>query len=218
MVEDCLHMVAAHELRNSFPVDSLLQGLESPSNCREMLYPGAHSDVGGGYRPGEGARSRTNGSLLSMIPLRVMREQAIQAGVPLGNGLNSQDFAEDAASKESFELLHQRFTGYMNAVGWGEQSLGAGVLAHMKRYYQWRFHRITRDRNDRAARRPTKDETLLREFQTGGRPNSRACPRTRKRSNESTSPKRNGPVSCTIHSAPSVVSNSCRRNNSWPTP
>ena len=165
MVEDCLHMVAAHELRNSFPVDSLLQGSEYPANCREMLYPGAHSDVGGGYRPGEGARSRTNGSLLSMIPLRVMRDQAIQAGVPLVKVPNDQDFAEDTASKESFELLHQRFCGYMNAVGWSEQPLGVGVLAHMKRYYQWRFHRIARDKKDRESRRPTKDEALLSEFQ-----------------------------------------------------
>jgi hypothetical protein len=118
MVEDCLHMVAAHEIRNSFPLDSVAQGAVYPSNCREMVYPGAHSDVGGGYRAGEGARSRSTGALLSMIPLRVMRAQAIQAGVPLDDSLNPQDFAEDAASKESFDLLHQRFTRYMDIVGW----------------------------------------------------------------------------------------------------
>ncbi|MFY0583563.1 hypothetical protein ACN28S_63020 [Cystobacter fuscus] len=47
-------MIAAHEIRNSFPVDSVLQGNSYPKNCREMVYPGAHSDVGGGYRRGEG--------------------------------------------------------------------------------------------------------------------------------------------------------------------
>ncbi|WP_395853406.1 T6SS phospholipase effector Tle1-like catalytic domain-containing protein [Cystobacter fuscus] len=167
MVEDCLHMVAAHEVRNSFPVDSVLQGQSYPSNCREMVYPGAHSDVGGGYRVGEGGRSRSTGSLLSMIPLRVMRAQAIQAGVPLDDSVNAQDFAEDSASRESFDLLHQRFTTYMNTVGWGDEPLGKVILAHMERYFQWRFHKIARDQKDRSAGRPTKDEALLRQFQGG---------------------------------------------------
>jgi hypothetical protein len=168
MVEDCLHMMAAHEIRNSFPVDSVLQGLKYPSNCREMVYPGAHSDVGGGYRRGEGARSRTNGSLLSMIPLRAMRDEALKAGVPLRTDIpNNEDFAEDPASKDAFQLLCQRFTGYMNASGWGGKPVGTLVLSHMKRYYQWRFHRIARDQKDRKAGRPTKDEALLREFEGG---------------------------------------------------
>ncbi|WP_395842894.1 T6SS phospholipase effector Tle1-like catalytic domain-containing protein [Cystobacter fuscus] len=167
MVEDCLHMVAAHEVRNSFPVDSILQGQRYPSNCREMVYPGAHSDVGGGYRVGEGARSRSTGALLSMIPLRVMRAQAIQAGVPLDDSVNAQDFAEDSASREPFDLLHQRFTAYMNAAGWGGEPLGKVILANMERYFQWRFHKIARDQKDRDAGRPTKDEALLHPFKGG---------------------------------------------------
>ncbi|REG31052.1 putative alpha/beta hydrolase family protein DUF2235 [Archangium gephyra] len=166
MVEDCLHMVAAHEVRNSFPVDSLLQGLRYAPNCREMLYPGVHSNVGGGYRPGEGARSRTNGALLSMIPLRTMRHEALRAGVPLRtDSSNNAEFAEDSGSKDAFELLCQRFSGYMSAVASGRQPLGSLVLSHMELYYQWRFHRIARDKKDRKAGRPTKDEALLREFQ-----------------------------------------------------
>ena len=168
MVEDCLHMVAAHEIRNSFPVDSTLQGLHYPPNCREMVYPGAHSNVGGGYRPGEGARSRTNGALLSMLPVRAMRNEALRAGVPLRTDIsNNADFAEDPGSKDAFELLCQRFSGYMSAAASGRQPLGSLVLSHMERYYQWRFHRIARDKKDRKADRPTKDEVLLREFQGG---------------------------------------------------
>ncbi|WP_407653869.1 T6SS phospholipase effector Tle1-like catalytic domain-containing protein [Archangium lipolyticum] len=168
MVEDCLHMMAAHEIRNSFPVDSVLQGLHYPSNCREMVYPGAHSDVGGGYRRGEGARSRTYGSLLSMIPLRAMRDEALRAGVPLRTDIpNNEDFAEDPGSRDAFQLLCQRFNGYMNASGWGGKPVGTLVLSHMKLYYQWRFHRIARDQKDRKAGRPTKDEALLREFEGG---------------------------------------------------
>lgn len=167
MVEDCLHLVAGHEIRNSFPVDSLLEGLHYPHNCREMVYPGAHSNVGGGYRPGEGARSRSSGALLSMIPLRVMRAQAIQAGVPLRHVPQDPNFAEDAGNQEAFALLQQRFTAYMDKAGWGEQPLGTQVLSHMKLYYQWRFHRLVRDSQDRAAGRPTKDQSLLGAFERG---------------------------------------------------
>ncbi|KAG1085887.1 hypothetical protein G6F57_019154 [Rhizopus arrhizus] len=46
-VRRCVHMVAAHEVRGSFPVD-LVDG----ANCEQIIYPGVHSDVGGGYTPG----------------------------------------------------------------------------------------------------------------------------------------------------------------------
>ena len=49
-VELAVHYVAAHEIRNSFPVDSVCDGGRKPGNCKEMVYPGVHSDVGGGYR------------------------------------------------------------------------------------------------------------------------------------------------------------------------
>jgi Uncharacterized alpha/beta hydrolase domain (DUF2235) len=83
MVERCFHMVAVHEIRNSFPLDSVRQGNTYPKNCYELVFPGAHSDVGGGYRKGEGARNTVSGSFLSLLPLRTMRAEAIRAGVPL---------------------------------------------------------------------------------------------------------------------------------------
>lgn len=170
MVENCLHMVAAHEIRNSFPVDSLLQGQHYPRGCREMVYPGAHSDVGGGYRPGEGARSPTPGSLLSLLPLRAMRNEAIKAGVPLLKALPTEtlrrDFAEDSASKADFETLSRRFTRYMQTAGWGGKPLGAMVLAHMRLYYQWRFQRIRRNLAARGEGRDTPDQAALRRFES----------------------------------------------------
>lgn len=167
MVEDCLHMVAAHEIRNSFPVDSVLQGLHYPRNCRERVYPGAHSDVGGGYRRGEGARSPSQGSLLSLIPLRHMRAEAIAAGVPLVpqmrlNVLKS-DFAEDPASKAAFETLCRRFDLYMKATGPAEQSVGSAVLSHMRLYYQWRFYKIAFNQRERAVQRDTRERVFLQQ-------------------------------------------------------
>jgi len=51
-VKNCVHYVALHELRTVFPSDSICRDNVLPPNCHEHYYPGAHSDVGGGYPPG----------------------------------------------------------------------------------------------------------------------------------------------------------------------
>jgi uncharacterized protein (DUF2235 family) len=79
LVSQCLHLVAAHEMRNSFPLDSVLKGTACPPGTVEIVYPGVHSDVGGGYRQGEGGKS----SLLAIMPLRTMLEKAVEAKVPM---------------------------------------------------------------------------------------------------------------------------------------
>ncbi len=166
IVEQCVHMVAAHEIRNSFPLDSALDGFFYPAGCSEFVFPGAHSDVGGGYRRREGARSSRPGSMLSLIPLRMMREQALMAGVPLVLELkmeNLKDFGMDSASAEGFAKLQARFNHYMKAVGNGsDDGLGKQMLAHMKLYYQWRFYKIARDVEAWWAGRPSKDAARLR--------------------------------------------------------
>lgn len=47
----CLHLVAAHELRRSFPVDSISVMGAVPEGCQEVVVPGVHSDIGCGYSP-----------------------------------------------------------------------------------------------------------------------------------------------------------------------
>ncbi|MBN8226942.1 DUF2235 domain-containing protein [Corallococcus macrosporus] len=169
MVEDCVHMVAAHEIRNSFPLDSVLQGLRYPKNCREMVYPGSHSDVGGGYRPGEGARSTEAGSFLSLIPLRGMRLEAIKAGVPLEAAsplpLKQKDFGEDSSSKSAFASLLSSFSHYMDCAGRGGKPVGALLLSHMKHYYQWRFRKILLNQKARGAGTLTADQTVLAAYE-----------------------------------------------------
>lgn len=178
MVEDCLHMVAAHEIRNSFPVDSVLQGSSYPSNCRERVYPGAHSDVGGGYRAGEGARSqpgdaargKVGDSLLALVPLRHMRDEAIKAGVPLMQELPTSikgDFGEDPASRAAFQTLCRRFDLYMDKAGRGGEPVGTLMLSHMKLYYQWRFYKIARNWKNRSERKQTEDEAILQPLELG---------------------------------------------------
>ncbi|WP_206337544.1 phospholipase effector Tle1 domain-containing protein, partial [Pseudomonas viridiflava] len=82
-------MVAMHEIRKNFPLDQVAVGDVMPENCHEFAYPGAHSDVGGGYAPGglglaigdspEDGDTRK----LSQIPLNHMFECAVAAGTPM---------------------------------------------------------------------------------------------------------------------------------------
>jgi hypothetical protein len=166
MVEDCVHMVAAHEIRNSFPLDSILQGDICPPRCREMIYPGVHSDVGGGYRAGEGARSPDPGSMLSLLPLRDMRAFALRAGVPLASELYTEtlkeDFGENLASKANFLKLEGTFRHYLKAAGDGGKPLGIGLLSHMKLYFHWRFYRLARNQAARSGKQDTRDQAILK--------------------------------------------------------
>ena len=81
----CLHIVAAHEVRRSFPSDSAHVGNKLPAQTNEWVCPGAHSDIGGGYLPKEqGKGTDAMGSdMLSRIPLALMYRQARLAGVPV---------------------------------------------------------------------------------------------------------------------------------------
>lgn len=77
-VRNCVHMIAMHELRKNFPLDTVTVNGVLPPNCQEFAYPGAHSDVGGGYAPGalgvSVGRTPVEGDALklSQIPLNHM--------------------------------------------------------------------------------------------------------------------------------------------------
>jgi hypothetical protein len=85
-VRRCLHLVAAHEVRRSFPLDSIRMGSAYGSHDHEeVVYPGVHPDVGGGYKPAEQGRGVDphGADMLSRIPLAHMYRAARLAGVPL---------------------------------------------------------------------------------------------------------------------------------------
>lgn len=89
----CVHLVAAHEQRGCFPLDSIRRKDDpsddlSPSRYREgtyeYIYPGVHSDVGGGYPSGDQGKAREGGHMvLSQIALHHMYSEAFKAGAPL---------------------------------------------------------------------------------------------------------------------------------------
>ena len=144
-VEEVRHFIAGHEIRNSFPVDSvsvLSNGrISKPGHFYESVYPGAHSDVGGGYMPGDGARGLRPSGILSLIPLRHMYECAIRCGVPM-----LAEFTQDnKADFETDETMSAAYNAYLKAVG-TFTSVGQGMNKHMALYYAWRFSSIKRKR------------------------------------------------------------------------
>lgn len=129
-VEKAVHLVAAHELRMNFPVTRIV-------GAREILVPGVHSDVGGGYGPGEQGRSRGGQArLLSQIPLAFMYREAMVAGVPLVPFSQLQerdrmDFEIDAPLAEAWDVYAAALDGQGNL-----------LKKHMELYYRWRAARL----------------------------------------------------------------------------
>lgn len=158
-VKHCEHMIAVHEYRNSFPLDLVLDNGSYPVNCRESVYPGAHSDVGGGYRPGEGGKCEKECELLSLIPLREMHKIAISKGVPFQKLENLRDMV-----LQSFTLdptLARRYKHYMQHAGFGGLPVNVLFLSHMKWYFRWRIIRVGRMLAAEKAEVLTEEEQKL---------------------------------------------------------
>jgi hypothetical protein len=114
-VKNCVHMVAMHELRKNFPLDTISVDGMLPPHCQEFAYPGTHSDVGGGYKPGElgisaGKDLREGDALkLAQIPLNHMLDCAVAAGAPMtisrafDKTRNLNPFAVDARVQKAYE-------------------------------------------------------------------------------------------------------------------
>lgn len=59
LIKRCYHLVAAHEQRQAFSLDSIRTAAGSYlSQTQEVVYPGMHSDVGGGYPCGDQGKGR----------------------------------------------------------------------------------------------------------------------------------------------------------------
>lgn len=154
-VKRCVHYVAAHEVREKFPSDSVREDQIVPGNCIEIFYPGAHSDVGGGYADME-QEDRYN--QLAAIPLCNMYLEAYAAGVPLISPGRVESNA--GALFDIGRDLEMCFETYMSTVDCTGR-LENDVIAHMGSYYHWRWGRTERQRSVRK-----KTEELLRQGET----------------------------------------------------
>lgn len=145
-VNQTVHYVAAHEIRQSFPLSTArIRAKSYPPNTKEFVYPGAHSDLGGGYpakSQGKGMNGRT--ALLSQIPLMDMYFEALAAGVRL------RDKSEmDAIVERDFKVdpdLDKAFSDYAawtkaqekQNVANGGEPVQNRMRYHMELYWRWR--------------------------------------------------------------------------------
>lgn len=86
LIKKCTHLVSSHEQRLCFPLDSICRSDGTyPGYATEVVYPGMHSDIGGGYPPGDQGKATgsNDGDLLSQIALHDMFSSAFQAGAPM---------------------------------------------------------------------------------------------------------------------------------------
>ncbi|GGY96351.1 T6SS phospholipase effector Tle1-like catalytic domain-containing protein [Pseudoduganella plicata] len=131
-VERCVHYVAAHELRFSFPVDLIRKGGKLPPNWSEIVYPGAHSDVGGGYEPVNQGISNN----YARIPMRDMMREAVRCGVRLVDYDDIRKLGE-VIFRARFEISPETlgsYKSYMSGIG-ASATVEAAVTAHMKALY-----------------------------------------------------------------------------------
>nr|WP_223960301.1 DUF2235 domain-containing protein [Burkholderia diffusa] len=108
-VRRCVHAFSIHEQRMSFPLDSIREGTSYAGGevRREIAYPGVHSDVGGGYGPGEQGKGcdRSGTGMderkLSQIALHDMYIAALKCGVPL---MKAEELLKRSVSAQDFKL------------------------------------------------------------------------------------------------------------------
>lgn len=139
-VEQCVHYVAGHEVRACFPSDSVRIKSSYPANAMEVMYPGAHSDVGGGYAPNAIGVSPAQDSFLAIIPGVNMYHEARMAGVPLiewqGLAKGLRDSLTPAAS------LAKDFNAYLAAAKISAGSIEDLGRKHMSLYFSYRFKHL----------------------------------------------------------------------------
>ncbi|MFL6632518.1 MAG: T6SS phospholipase effector Tle1-like catalytic domain-containing protein [Massilia sp.] len=130
------HYIAAHEQRMNFPVST-----QVGSNFKQVYFPGVHSDVGGGYGPGEGGKGRGHqANLLSQIPLAYMYREACMEGVPF-KAYESfpESFKDDFAVSSELAAAWEAYCSELKVHG---SDHGGRLRAHMALYYYWRAARL----------------------------------------------------------------------------
>lgn len=139
IVEQCVHITAAHELRSQFPLDSTRDGARYPPNTVEIWYPGVHSDVGGGYDPKHQGRKNS----ISRFGLHEMYDMARVSGVLLRPVDDLAPEIRAEFNKDDPEL-RKAYNGYLKSVRLKQGRLESVQAAHMELLHRWLKLRVER--------------------------------------------------------------------------
>ena len=159
-VGKCIHFVSAHEQRRCFPLDSVYQGQKLPSYCEEIVFPGVHSDIGGGYAPLDQGKGffRDGTSLLSRIPLIEMYRRARLAGVPLV--LEKASYKTLNAYKINRKLIDD-FNKYLSFFDKKEGTTAEIITPHWLKQIKFRINVLRGNKNlDSKSRAENMDMDL----------------------------------------------------------
>lgn len=130
-VEKCTHVVAAHELRHAFPLTI------GDGKVRHVVYPGAHSDVGGGYKPDEQGRHNK----LARVALLQMLDEARGAGLKMMSlgEMKSDNYLWETRFKPSVDVPAEVTAALANYIAEIKPagSVSQHFDAHMKAYWAW---------------------------------------------------------------------------------
>lgn len=142
----CLHLVSAHEIRRSFPLDSISVNGALPDGCEEIVIPGVHSDIGGGYAPLEQGRGTDpNGAdMLSRIPLLMMYKAARLSGVPLKLELASSAAQSRFAVKP--EVI-DAYNAYIATCSEKQGPIHKIMREQVRKQIEWRHFRTISGKN-----------------------------------------------------------------------
>lgn len=156
-VKNCVHFVAMHENRASFPVELIRQEGTLPAGCMEFMFPGMHSDVGGGYAPGEQGRDPLgkDEEKLSQLALEAMYQASVIAKVPVQSSITRIGTYDPFKVSDT---TRQHFNAFMSA-----RQESRLVREWLFEYIAWRYQ--TRHSHDKLpwnarANREDKDDLL----------------------------------------------------------
>lgn len=156
MVEQCVHMTAAHELRPQFPLDSTRDGGRYPHNTIEIWYPGVHSDVGGGYDPSHQGRRNS----IARFALNELYDMARAGGVLLRDIGSLDPEIQDEFDKDD-EELRTVYNGYLQAVRQKRGRMEQVQAAHMELLHRWLKVRVDARGNTSSMQRLREREAEL---------------------------------------------------------
>jgi hypothetical protein len=148
MVEQCVHMMAAHEARRRFPLDSTRIDAAYPDNTIEIWYPGVHADVGGGYSPMYQGRENT----VSRFALNEMFDLAFAAGVLFNLVETLPGRVRDEFNKDD-PKLREAFSAYLSSVPLKTGPMEEVQAAHMELLHRWVKERIHQGDSSESVQR-----------------------------------------------------------------
>ncbi|MGY0611846.1 T6SS phospholipase effector Tle1-like catalytic domain-containing protein [Luteimonas sp. A501] len=131
-VQKCAHIVAAHELRGAFPLTGL-----GTNRYTQIVQPGAHADIGGGYADNEQGRS----DKLARTGLLQMLDHARGAGLQM-HSLSEMEASQQWTRryKPSFDVStthRDALSAYMQHVKKKSGTLQEVFASHMELYWSW---------------------------------------------------------------------------------